>query len=166
MNPVVLVLLFLALAFTAFYLLVQYKNRLLERRNRQTPEDWALEQLERLEAQNYLEQRNFVAYHTAISMLLRQYLHVRFKVEALEQPTSYFLPRLKQHPYFQGSALHQELSTVLAQADLIKYAKASPLPIANEKAAALIRDLVQLVRARLAEAEALEKLTARSSKSV
>ncbi len=165
-HPVVAILLFLMLSFTAFYSLIQYKNRLKERRERQTAEQWILEQLEQLEAQDYLSQHNFIAYHTRISLILRSYLRHRFKVEALEQPNSYFLPKVAVHPYLQGTTLFEEITTVLEQADLIKFAKASPLPIANEKAATLIRDLVKLVRARLAAAEAQKALAARAPKSV
>ncbi|MGH1335645.1 MAG: hypothetical protein ACRBFS_05910 [Aureispira sp.] len=165
-HPIVLVLLFLLLGFGAFYAFVSYKKNLKERLERQTPEQWTLEQLELLEAQNYLTQNKFIAYHTAISLILRTYFHKRFKIEALEQPNSYFLPKLEQHPFLQGSNLQEELSTVLKQADLIKYAKASPLPIANEKAAKVIRDVVAVVRAYLVEAAAREKSAARSSKSV
>lgn len=165
-HPIVAVLFFLLLAFGAFYALVLYKNKLRERRERQTPEQLALEQLEALEAQGYLTQSNFVAYHTGISLILRTYLRKRMKIDALEQPISYFLPQLQAHKFLQDTPLKEELAIVLQQADLIKYAKASPLPIANEKAATAIRQVVAVVHAYLVEAQAKEKLAARSPKSV
>lgn len=163
-HPIVAILFFLVLAFLAFYALVVYRNKLKKRQKRQTPEQWALEQLDILEAQNYLTQNNFIAYHTAISLILRTYFGKRLNIDALEQPSSYFLPQLKTHTFLQGNILQEELTTVLEQADLIKYAKASPLPIANEKAATAIRSLISLVQERLAEEK--EKLAARSPKSV
>lgn len=163
-HPIVAVIFFLLLSFAAFYALVVYKNKLKNRPTRQSPEAWALEQLELLKAQNYLAQNNFIAYHTAISLILRTYFQRRLKIEALEQPSSYFLPLLSQHQYLKNKALQEELTTVIQQADLIKYAKASPLPIANEKAAQVIRDLVSRVRMNMEEEAALEKATSPSPK--
>lgn len=163
-HPVVAIIFFLLLSFMAFYMLVQYKNSLKERQARQSPEAWALEQLELLEAQNYLAQNNFIAYHTAISIILRTYIERRLQIKALKQPSSSFLPLLSQHKYLNNKALQEELTTVIQQADLIKYAKASPLPIANEKAAQVIRDLVSRVKINMEEEAALENASSSSSK--
>jgi len=166
-HPIVAVLFFLFLAFAAFYALVVYKNKLQERAARQTPEQWALEQLELLESQGYITQGNFIAYHTGISFILRTYFGQRFKLDALEQPLSFFLPLLQQHVFLQHKqGLQEELATVLQQADLIKYAKASPLPIANTKAAQSIKDVIAQVQQRLEEAEATQKEKNSSTKSI
>lgn len=165
-HPIVAVLFFLFLAFAAFYGLIMYKNRLKERAARQTPEQWALEQLERLENQSYIVQGNFIAYHTGISLILRTYFVQRFEIDALEQPLSFFLPTLQQNNFLQhNQRLQDELATVLQQADLIKYAKASPLPIANTKAAQAIKEVVALVQRQLEETETAQKERNSSTKS-
>jgi hypothetical protein len=165
-HPIVAVLFFLFLAFAAFYGLVRYKNKLKERAARQTPEQWALEQLELLEGQGYIVQGNFIAYHTGISFILRTYFGRRFKIDALEQPLSFFLPALQQHAFLQNNqGLQEELATVLQQADLIKYAKASPLPVANIKAGQAIKEVVALVQHRLEAADAAQKEENSSTKS-
>lgn len=153
-HPVVAILLLLLLTLGAFYALMRYRNRLEEQRLAQSPEDWALERLAALRQSDYLHLGDVVAFHTEVSFILRAYLKRRFVVDALERPNSEFLPNLFPHPYLPQKALYEELVTVLEQADLIKFAKASPLPIANEKALALIADLVATVQAQL---EVLEK---------
>lgn len=148
-HPVFLVLLFLLLAIGAVVALVRYRNHLGEQADWLTPEEWALGRLAALRESSYLEYGNVIAFHTEVSYIIRRYLKLRYRVDALEQPNSVILPPLAHHLLMDDAALHQELTTVLEQADLIKYAKASPLSIANDKALILIRDLVAATQRRL-----------------
>lgn len=148
-HPVVVALLLLALAFLAFYAFMQYQNR-AKVIVPKTPEELALEQLEHLEQSDLLAQQEYKEFHTNISFILRTYLDARFKIKALERPTSDFLPKIQQHRLLSPS-LYDEFETVLEHADLIKYAKASPLDIANKKALSFCFELIKSVQEKLIE---------------
>jgi hypothetical protein len=138
----------LLLAFLAFYAFVQYKNRAKEVVP-QTAEEIALKQLEALTQSDLLTQQRYKEFHTSISFILRTYLNNRFDIRALERPTSSFMPSVKQHRLLEAS-LYEEFKTVLEHADLIKFAKASPLDIANKKALNFCFELIESVQAKLA----------------
>jgi len=150
-HPVVVALLILVLAFLAFYAFMQYKNR-AKAIVPKTPEEILSEQLEALKQSDFLGQDRYKEYHTSISFLLRTYINGRFKIKALERPTAAFLPKLKEQPLLDPS-LFEEFETVLEHADLIKYAKASPLDIANKKALSFCFELMESVREKLASNE-------------
>lgn len=150
-HPVVVALLILLLAFLAFYAFMQYKNR-AQAIVPKTPEEIALHQLETLKQSDLLTQQKYKEFHTSISFILRTYLNSRFKIKALERPTSEFIPKLKEHRLLKSS-LSEEFETVLEHADLIKYAKASPLDIANTKALSFCFELINSVQEKLSLSE-------------
>lgn len=159
-HPVVVACLILLLAAGIGYLVWQYRLRQQSVPQR-SPEEIALADLEALKASDLLERRAFQEFHTQISKILRTYFNQRLEIAALEQPTSFFLPALKQHPYI-SNRLFEELATVLRHADLIKYAKASPLDIANAKALDISFELVHSVQHQLEVAAENEPKTAAS----
>lgn len=114
-----------------------------------TAEEIILERLAALEANNPLNQNDFREFHTQISFIIREYLSNRFKVLALESPTSEFLPKLSTDQL--DTMLYNELQEVLERADLIKFAKASPLAVANKQALDYAYKLVKAVQERLAQ---------------
>jgi hypothetical protein len=148
-HPVVVALLILLLAFLAFYAFMQYKKSAKTIVPR-TPEEILLQQLDALKQSDLLVQHRYKEYHTSISFLLRTYLDGRFRIKALERPTSEFLPELKQHRLL-NPFLYEEFETVLEHADLIKYAKASPLDIANKKALSFCFELIESVQETLTQ---------------
>lgn len=150
-HPVVVALIILLLAFLAFYAFMQYKNR-AKAIVPKTPEEIAIEQLDALTQSDLLTQHKYKEFHTSISFILRTYLNGRFTIKALERPTSAFAPQLKEHPLLRAS-LFEEFETVLEHADLIKYAKASPLDIANKKALSFCFELIESVQEKLSQSE-------------
>lgn len=149
-HPVVVALILLLLAFLAFYAFMQYKSK-AKAIVPKTPEEIALEQLEALTQSDLLAQQNYKEFHTRISFILRTYVNGRFKIKALERPTSEFLPKIKPHNLLKKS-LFEEFKIVLEHADLIKFAKASPLDIANKKALSFCFELIESVQMQLDEA--------------
>lgn len=148
-HPVVVALLILALAFLGFlaYTELRKKQQLVQP---PTAEEVALEQLKQLQEKDYLTQKRYRDFHTQISRILRTYLNNRFELQALEQPTSNFMPSLEGHHLLKGS-LYEEFQIVLSHADLIKYAKASPLDVANKKALDFCYELLDSVQHILTE---------------
>jgi len=148
-HPVVVAIFILLIAFLAFYGFMQYKNR-AKPTVPLTPEEVALQRLEELKANNPLDNNDFKLFHTRISFILRAYTKDRFEVAALEQPVSQFIHKVEKHKLMKAS-LFEEFKTVLEHADLIKYAKASPLDIANQKALDFSFELVNAVAQKLQE---------------
>lgn len=150
-HPVTVALLILLIAFLAFYAFMQYKNR-AKPAAALTPEELALQRLETLRQYNPLKDNDFKTFHTQISFILRAYLNARFQINALERPTSEFLPQVKVHE-LMPARLYEEFATVLEHADLIKFAKASPLDIANKKAMDCSLELIRSIQEKLKELE-------------
>jgi hypothetical protein len=147
-HPVVIAILVLLLVFLVFQAFVLYQNR-TKYVITKTPEEIMLQQLEALEQSDLLGQHRYKEYHTSISFILRTYINNRLRIKSLEKPTSTFLPELKQHRLL-NPFLYEEFETVLEHADLIKYAKASPLDIANKKALSFCFELIHSVQEALA----------------
>lgn len=143
-HPVVVAIVILLLAFLGFYAFMQYRKG-GDKTIPKTPEEIALERLEALKTDDPLAIIDFKAFHTQISFTLRAYINGRFKISALERPTSEIMPQIQPHPLIKAD-LFEELKTVLEHADLIKFAKASPLDIANKKALQLGFDFVHSVQ--------------------
>lgn len=143
-HPVVVAIVILLLAFLGFYAFMQYRKG-SDKVIPKTPEEIALERLEALKTDDPLATTDFKAFHTQISFTLRAYINGRFKISALERPTSEIMPQIQPHPLMKAD-LFEELKTVLEHADLIKFAKASPLDIANKKALQLGFDFVHSVQ--------------------
>jgi hypothetical protein len=149
-HPMVLAALIMLLlggiVFAIWYWMTNKKEKVVTI----SPEDLALERLSELEKQNPLHQKDFKAFHTQISFILRAYIKGRFGVKALEKPLENVLPQIEGHQYLNKD-LYGELKTVLKHADLIKFAKASPLDIANQKAWDISYTLIDTVRNKLIE---------------
>lgn len=119
------------------------------KKDRITPEAWAREQLELLQAKKLWQQGDFQKFHTEVSYILRVYIRGRFGVKALELPIQEVLPQIKKSS-FMNPVLYDQLLTVLQHADLIKFAKASPLEIANKEAIEVSYLLIETVEKQLA----------------
>ena len=111
-------------------------------------EQIAFHRLENLSKRNFLAENDFQKFHTKISFILRSYINGRFEIAALEQPLNVFIPLMEQHALMENH-IFEELTVVLKHANLIKFAKASPLNVANEKAFAFCFDLLNSVQKQL-----------------
>ncbi|WCL82345.1 hypothetical protein PPO43_04420 [Saprospira sp. CCB-QB6] len=137
---VILLIFFLGgLGFLAYLL---YKKA-QERKGRKSPEQLARMELERLLAKEHLERNEWADYHTGISWIIRTYLHRRFKIKALEATTNQLLAQVSYDQLEQTLIL--DLREVLETADLVKYAKASPLAAANDFALKFIHKMLEYV---------------------
>lgn len=147
-------LLLLAVAF-GVYFFTKWQQAAREKRERLSPEELALKQLAVLKSSDLLEEKAFAEFHTEVSLIIRKYLHNRFRLKALEAPTSEILPQVNYEHLEESLIL--DLKEVLETADLVKYAKASPLDRANQFALDYIQRMLDYVQRRLDEKETLEK---------
>ena len=70
-------------------------------------------------------------YHTQLTEILRTYIEDRFKRNALESTSSEIIDDLTGHPEITKEVL-EKLRQLLVLADLVKFAKAMPLPAEHE----------------------------------
>jgi len=133
--------LILAVLVVVWYILKNRKSPPL------TAEELALEQLRLLSQQNYLQEKNFIAYHSEISLILRRYLQTRFKYKALSMTSTQISLEIAAKPFTAN--FRAQVEELLSTADLIKFAKASPLERSNSFAYETVEKLVLHVQNEL-----------------
>lgn len=87
------------------------------------PDEWALRELERIEALDLPGGQEVERYHTLISDVLRRYLEIRFGLHAPEQTTPEFLAGLQKSAVLPA-AQQEQLRHFLEHCDLAKFARA------------------------------------------
>jgi hypothetical protein len=91
----------------------------------------ALNALHSLEEQKLWQKGQIKEYHSNITEIIRQYFEARFKMPALELPTSEAVELLKKR---EGTeAIWDTTYKFLSNADLVKFAKFVPLSSVNEE---------------------------------
>ena len=139
-------LMLLVLAFIAWYLYRKQRSRPKEETQlppppTRPPHETALEMLDTLEAEGLWQQGEVKAYHDRLTNIIRQYIEDRFRVHALESTTDEVLHAFRTVPV--PRALVDHLATLLVRADLVKFAKATPLPEEHDESLALARSFVK-----------------------
>jgi hypothetical protein len=120
-----------------------------------SPEAKALDALQKLIEAAYIEKGEFANYHETVSFILREYLQDRFGIRAMQSITTDILLKLDNDK--MNDALKRDLQEVLETADLVKFAKASPLSRANDFAADYIRKLTAATLEKLEEEKIKQK---------
>jgi hypothetical protein len=107
-----------------------------------SPQQWALRELDRLEAQNLPASGQMERYHTLLSDVVRYYLEQRFRLRAPQQTTTEFLSTMQSWPLL--AAPHQAiLREFLERCDLAKFARANPSPEECQETARMARTFVE-----------------------
>jgi hypothetical protein len=91
----------------------------------------AFRELEKLKDEKLWEKGEIKKYYTKLTEILRQYLENRFSVFSLELTTAETLETLLKTG-FKKDGSFKNLKTVLTGADLVKFAKYTPVPSENE----------------------------------
>jgi len=95
------------------------------------PHEIALNALEQLKNEKLWQKGQIKEYYTRLTDILREYIEVRFTIRAIELTTWEILQS------FRNSAISKTdkdlLRDILELADLVKFAKALPIPSENEK---------------------------------
>lgn len=118
----------------------------------------ALRDLERIKGEKLWMRNQVKAYYTDLTETLRKYLSSRYGVQTKESTTAEILSQLRplmaDLPDEAG-----RLTSILEQADMVKFAKMEPLPDENDKALADAERIVNATTesARRKEAEAAAK---------
>ena len=133
--PYILIIIFAGLLvwFIIYYLRKKEKNQPLIGRPKieEPPHVIALRELERLKSAKLWQRKETKLYYSQLTEIIRRYIEGRFGIMAMEQTTDEILIE------FEGQEILSEedykiLREMLCLADLVKFAKAEPLPDENE----------------------------------
>lgn len=106
--------------------------------------------LEEVEKKKLWQQGLVKEHHSAVTDILRGYIEERFQVPALESTTDDLLGILRMSS--MGAAQREQLANLLRMADMVKFAKWTPLPTENEQLLAGAVKLVQQTSDALSDA--------------
>ena len=105
----------------------------------------ALEALDRLRDERFVERGEFEAYYVRLSAVVREYVEARFGVRAPEMTTDEFLAAAQRNRELPG--VHRvALQEFLSEADLVKFARHVPSRERAERAWTAARELVETTR--------------------
>ena len=92
--------------------------------SRKPPHERVKIEIGRLKDHGYLEEKNYKAFYSELSDILRRYLERRFGLEALESTTTELLDKLQSRSL--EKEVRDEIREVLSEVDLVKFAKFAP----------------------------------------
>jgi hypothetical protein len=125
----------LALAAFIAYAVIRYINNKpifsIAVKPVEPPHIIALRELDKLRNEKLWQNRKIKDYYTRLMDIIRIYIENRFDVPAMEMTSDEILGGL-QSTGFEDNNLTERLRNVFYRADLVKFAKAEPLPDENE----------------------------------
>lgn len=92
----------------------------------------AFRELDNIKAEKLWQQGLYKQYHSKVADTIRTYIESRFQVPALESTTDEIIHSLEGNPLVNDAML-EKLRIMLSLADLVKFAKAEPLPQENDE---------------------------------
>lgn len=113
-----------------------------------------LHKLDQLEREELWQKGYIKEYHSKITEIIREYFEKQFKLPALERTTTESLKLLSKHP--KGIKVLDITSQFLSNADLVKFAKFTPLENVNREMMAQAKEIVKKTISMQKEAEIKE----------
>ena len=129
-----LTLLMLALGGLAYYLFVRYKDnkpiiKKIKIEPKLPPHQQALKEIERIKGDKTLRKADPKTYYTELTDVLRTYMEERFGFNAMEMTSSEIIDKLQE---INDKESIKDLMYLFQTADLVKFAKHSPLMNEND----------------------------------
>jgi hypothetical protein len=115
----------------------------------------ALEALENLRVKKLWQSGRIKDYFTEMTDIIRVYIEGRFGILAMEMTTDEIMQSLKKSE--ADSAARNTLRETLEVADLVKFAKALPLPLENEQCLNRCVDFIKLTKPAAEASVAVEE---------
>ncbi|MFA5326640.1 MAG: hypothetical protein WC384_02490 [Prolixibacteraceae bacterium] len=91
----------------------------------------ALRELDRIKTQKLWQQEKLKQYYSEVSDTIRAYIQNRFDIQAMEQTSAETIGTFKQNKNLVEERTLDQLQHILSLADLVKFAKYTPLPDDN-----------------------------------
>jgi len=104
------------------------------------PHQLALDALDELKKQKLWQQGRVKEYHTNLTDIIREYIEKRFNILAIEMTTWEILTSFKTVQLEKG--IKEDLQNMLELADLVKFAKANPLPSEHDQSMTMAENFV------------------------
>ncbi len=115
---------------------------LLIRRRSQTPDQWALHELDRLASSGLIESSDFDAFFCGATDILRKYIERQFAIHAPQLTTREFLTQTKGHADLDVDQ-RQLIHAFLKMADVVKFAQFNVNATDAERALTHCRAFIQ-----------------------
>jgi len=93
----------------------------------------AIRELDKLKEKKLWQKGKIKLYHSELTCIIRKYIERRYQTPAMEQTSNEIIEALVKSK-FNDNTQFEQLKTLLFSADLVKFAKAKPLPDENETA--------------------------------
>ncbi len=126
----------LAVAFLLIWYIRKRKNKepafVIKPRPQQKPWEKALAGLEALREKRLWQQGQIKDYYSALTDILRVYMEENFSIPAMESTTAEIMDALQGTGREISADALTGIQNLLTDADLVKFAKALPLPSENE----------------------------------
>ena len=107
------------------------------------PHELALMELEKLRARKLWQAGKMKEYHTELTNILRKYIEDRFHIMAMESTSEEILDNLEEMTIIRKE-WREILREVLSMADLVKFAKYSPMPEEHERSMEYAVDFINI----------------------
>jgi hypothetical protein len=120
------------------------------------PEEIALQELDRLLAENLLTRGEVKLFHLKISDILRHYIENRFGLKAPERTTEEFLTELSVARSQENSLLGSHkplLADFLIHCDLVKFAKHEPTVAESETTVSICREFIEKTKEKVSRGQ-------------
>lgn len=108
------------------------------------PYELAVSRLEKLRASGIAAMGHEKEFYTELTDILRQYLHGRFGINAMEMTSSQIVKALRNNP--ETRIPSERVDDVLRIADFVKFAKERPLADDNQRAMLRAREFVETTK--------------------
>lgn len=118
------------------------------------PHEEALMKLDQLEREQLWQKGYIKEYHSRITEIIREYFEKRFRLPALELPTSEQIALLKRIP--EAHQILDLTESFLSNADLVKFAKFVPIDGVNTE---MMRQAVEIVNKTAQKKSELQGVT-------
>ena len=116
------------IAGVILYLSLRKKKPVIIKRfvRKEPPHEIALNKLRELEEKKLWQQGDVKLYYSELSEIIREYIEGRYNIPALESTTDEIMDRIQITGI--SNKLREDFRIMLQTSDLVKFAKASPLP--------------------------------------
>lgn len=103
------------------------------KKTEEPPHIIAIRELDKLKEKKLWQKEKIKLYHSELTCIIRKYIERRYQTPAMEQTSNEIIEGLVKSGFNNNTQLGQ-LKLLLFSADMVKFAKAKPLPDENETA--------------------------------
>jgi hypothetical protein len=164
-----LVLLMAVLAIIGLYYWKKIFSQKVPAAMQLRPEEIALQELNRLLAEDLLARGAIKLFHLRISDILRHYVENRFGLKAPERTTEEFLLELSQAESSASAVLHNHktlLTDFLTQCDLVKFAMHEPSIVESQKTVMICREFIEKTKEKVSRVQGVEGSRGRGNRQL